>query len=165
MPIPSEPPCGGHDPGLFPFDLRLRFPATAPAVRTALEEITGGLRGRICAPTLGTLEIVLAEVLNNIVEHAYRGGGAGEIGLSVAADPRMLSCEVCDYGTPLPALLPATEGGGTSVFGPDGALKEGGWGWHIIGRLTRDLTYRRQGGENRLCFALDLCPTPHCRAE
>ena len=43
---------------------------------------------------------------------------------------------------------------------PDGAdcalvdLPEGGFGWHLIRTLTRDLAYVRSGGCNRLSFLL-----------
>ena len=96
-------------------------------------------------------EIVLAEVLNNIVEHAYRGA-AGQIQISVACQIGFLDICIKDYGLPMPDLkLPAGE------LHPlyDGQdPPEGGFGWHLIRSLTQDLLYQRVQGQNILQFRL-----------
>ncbi len=96
-------------------------------------------------------EIVLAEVLNNIVEHAY-AGTTGVIELKLSPRAGTLCCDVRDFGVALPdgrvpgALLPAGDADGPP---------EGGFGWYLIHSLASDLRYRRRGGCNHLRFTLD----------
>ena len=60
-------------------ELQLVIPGDALAVRQALQAMVEALTLRgLHACDRGTAEIVLAEVLNNIVEHAFEGR-AGEI--------------------------------------------------------------------------------------
>ena len=42
----------------------------------------------------------------------------------------------------------------TDLPGTD--LPEGGFGWHLIRSMTRDLQYRRRRGTNRLNFLIPL---------
>ena len=96
----------------------------------------------------GTAEIVLAEVLNNIVEHAY-ARFPGRISLSVSQAGGLLICRVEDQGAPMPELAPPS---GRQVDPRD--LPEGGFGWHLIRTLSADLTYERSDGRNLLRFSL-----------
>ncbi|MFE3836822.1 ATP-binding protein [Pseudogemmobacter sonorensis] len=95
-------------------------------------------------------ELVLAEVLNNIVEHAYRDGhGPIVLGFQRAADA--LNCRIVDFGERMPeGRLPE----GQPPFPRD--LAEGGYGWHLIRSLARDLRYEWVGEGNWLTFALPL---------
>lgn len=96
----------------------------------------------------GTAEIVLAEVLNNVVEHAY-SDLSGDIRLSLALKPGQLDCQIEDDGAPMP--------GGNAPAGnlPDAEdMPEGGFGWHLIRVLSSGLTYQRLGKTNRLSFSL-----------
>ena len=98
-------------------------------------------------------ELVLAELLNNIVEHAYGAGPiAGvEYWLMFAADG--LAGRLVDSGAPMPGLaLPA--GVQAPLDGPVADLPEGGFGWNLIRRLTTRLEYRREDGRNLLDFAM-----------
>ncbi|WP_151717781.1 ATP-binding protein [Gemmobacter serpentinus] len=96
----------------------------------------------------GRIEIVLAEALNNIVEHAY-AGTTGQIRLELSLRPEGLLCQLRDSGCPLPDLqLPP---GQLAAF-DDCDLPEGGFGWFLIRTLTADLCYRRDEGQNELCF-------------
>lgn len=142
------------DPAAAPVDssqLRLEFPAAPAAVRIALDRFLAALPVADLPPNLrANAEIVLAEVLNNIVEHAYAGGG-GSIELAIRADATGLHCLVCDHGNAMP--------GGFAPYGdlPDSLgedLPEGGFGWHLIRSLARDICYRRDMGVNRLSFRL-----------
>ena len=101
----------------------------------------------------GVAEIVLAEALNNIVEHAYRDG-PGEILVGVDRDGALLRVTVYDQGRPMPGgLLP--EGRLASVMNPED-LPEGGFGWHLIRTLTHGLDYMRHDGCNRLRFQIPV---------
>jgi len=97
----------------------------------------------------GTAEIVLAEALNNVVEHAY-AETEGEIEVSVYRDAARIRCEIVDVGLPMPGFtLPA---GHLRPVDPAEQLPEGGFGWFLIRALARDLEYRRVDGCNRLRF-------------
>ena len=97
-----------------------------------------------------TAQIVLAEVLNNIVEHAY-AGTTGRIEMTLWVADGTLRCEVRDYGLALPGeRLPE----GALPPADADALPEGGFGWHMIRSLTGDLAYRRRDGCNHLGFTL-----------
>ena len=106
-----------------------------------------------------TLEIVLAEALNNIVEHAYRNEQGGWILLEVDYLRGWVVCRLTDGGLPMPgnALPPRRAlGEGIEAGGAAGALPEGGFGWSMIYELTSELRYRRAGALNILQFALPL---------
>lgn len=95
-----------------------------------------------------TAEIVLAEVLNNVVEHAY-ASGTGPIRLWLEHAPGRLCCRIEDEGAPMPGgQLPA----GRLPAATE--LAEGGFGWHLIRTLALDLRYERAGQTNRLHFDL-----------
>lgn len=105
----------------------------------------------------GTAEIVLAEVLNNIVEHAYTEK-TGEICISLNPQPRGIHVRVCDKGLPFPHdELPL---GGPPRLGSVVDLPEGGFGWFLIRNLVQDLTYRREAACNHLSFLLPAKTAP-----
>ena len=124
-----------------------RMAATAPLVRLSADQ-------------RGTVELVLAEVLNNIAEHAY-GGNTGEIAVNLRLTAAGLQCQITDDGIAMPGgSLPT---GGHPAQRPGDRplqelalddLPEGGFGWHLIRRLTQHLTYARVGGQNRLSFLI-----------
>lgn len=101
----------------------------------------------------GSAELVLAEVLNNIVEHAYPDT-PGPVTISVVRADAGLRCLVVDQGRPMPdGVLPK----GTLPASQDVALcdlPEGGFGWHLIRSLTTDLGYASVSGCNHLRFTL-----------
>ena len=99
-----------------------------------------------------TVELVLAEVLNNIAEHAY-ADAPGHVAVTVVLVADGIACEVVDEGAAMP--------GGALPEGnlPEEHLPEGGFGWHLIRSLTRDVAYRRQRGTNRLTFHIPLTDT------
>ena len=131
--------------------LQLRFPASSLEVRAALQELLRRLpQSGFDAELPGVLEIVMAEVMNNVVEHAYRGA-PGMIEVQVTSTPGRLHCRVTDFGLPMEeGRLPK---GRLPGPGPDG-LPEGGFGWFLITSLAQEITYRRDGDANRLSFVL-----------
>lgn len=132
-----------------PGTVRLVFPADPLAVRAALERLFAALPADLLdADSRGSAEIVIAEVLNNIVEHAY-ADLVGEIEMTIRPAPDGLLCLICDRGRPLPAgCLSATP---PAPPGPDD-MPEGGFGWYLIHALGRDVAYSRDGQANRLSF-------------
>jgi serine/threonine-protein kinase RsbW len=111
----------------------------------------------------GTVEVVLAEVLNNIAEHAY-AGGPGKITVTLRLGGAGLACQVTDDGVPMPdGRLPdgahpmeqLSIGGNLADVALED-LPEGGFGWNMIRLLTEGLHYVRVGGQNRLSFVIRL---------
>jgi serine/threonine-protein kinase RsbW len=132
-----------------------RFPAEPYAVREALRAAVARFARRISPEDAGALELTLAEVLNNVVEHAYGGCAGGEVDLALSHAGGALCCRIEDCGRPMPHLaipegaLPPT---GMAVT----KLAEGGWGWSLVRGLTENLTYERDGDRNRLTFRIPL---------
>jgi serine/threonine-protein kinase RsbW len=137
--------------GRVPATVHLVIPGDAVAVRKALGRLFGGATlGHLPATDRGLAELALAEVLNNVVEHAYRDG-AGKIELTLSVGEGDLRVTVVDRGLPLPGgRLPQ---GTLPEPGPDGPA-EGGYGWFLIRQLSCDLAYRRINGRNELRFRL-----------
>lgn len=99
----------------------------------------------------GTCETVLAEVMNNIVEHAYADRDDGSIKVVLVHDGFGLRVEITDTGAPMPGgCLPSPRRGALDVAPCD--LPEGGFGWALIRDLTTGLEYQRADGTNRLRF-------------
>lgn len=136
--------------------LTLAFRADPVSIRSSLE-------GLLSTPPLihlrserrAVAELVLAEVLNNVAEHAYDGNG-GRVEVALCQGERGVRCLIVDEGRPMPGgILPEGRP-------PDGAdvllddLPEGGFGWHLIRSLCTDLTYVRVDEQNRLSFVLPL---------
>jgi serine/threonine-protein kinase RsbW len=138
-------------------EIEITFPSHPEQVRRALQKV-------LASPLLtnprqtaqeddlrGTAEIVLAEVLNNIVEHAY-ADQAGNITLRLVRHDGGLHCTVSDTGAPMPGLcLPE---GQFQPLKDLADLPEGGFGWFLIRSLTEGLAYQRSKGLNRLSFQL-----------
>lgn len=139
-----QPPVG---------ELRLTFLASPFGVRDGLAQMMAAPPlGELAPDMRGTAELVLAEVLNNIAEHAY-SAGPGPVAVTLTPVPGGTRCLVVDQGAAMPGgrvpvgNLPSAD---TSVED----LPEGGFGWHLIHSLTRDLSYHRTGNCNRLTFLL-----------
>ncbi|MFM2389576.1 MAG: hypothetical protein RLZZ437_1131 [Pseudomonadota bacterium] len=132
---------------------QLAFPATFVAVREALAALMDGpVLSDVSDEAKSMAELVLAEAMNNIVEHAYAGTTCGEITLTLWQSEGEVACRITDRGTAMPdETLPA----GVLAQHEDGAeLPEGGFGWYLIRTLSRDLRYARLGSLNELTFVL-----------
>ncbi|MEM9854239.1 MAG: ATP-binding protein [Pseudomonadota bacterium] len=125
-------------------------------VRSSLEALMEDMQERdFLAEERGTVELVLAEVLNNVAEHAYEEKGDGKIELDLSYIPGGISIALQDFGKPMP-------GGQTPLGMPANLdvevddLPEGGFGWFLIGELAKDLSYERREGANHLSFRMTL---------
>jgi serine/threonine-protein kinase RsbW len=99
----------------------------------------------------GTAEIVMAEVLNNIVEHAY-AAQSGAIEVCIDLGEHGLECTITDSGAPMPGDdLPK---GIPHALDQIDDLPEGGFGWFLIRSLAQDLQYSRFRDQNFLRFRL-----------
>ncbi len=135
-----------------------RFSATELEARTALCSIMADIRSReLAEEQVAAVEIALAEVVNNVVEHAYSGIPPGEIQVEFGFCSGALRIGVSDHGNPLPdGKLP--EGNPADVSGPLDEMPEGGFGWFMIRTLAREIHYIRENGCNHLELTFDLIP-------
>ncbi|MBV2360165.1 ATP-binding protein [Thalassococcus sp. CAU 1522] len=136
--------------------LRLSVGDTPGDVRRALADMRGAMLACGCPVSVcDRLEIVLAEALNNVVEHALSGCESGTISLLLRCRDGRVRAELRDRGTALPdrripdAVLPDPNV-------PIAELPEGGFGWFLIRALTDNVEYTRCDGENRLLLELAL---------
>ena len=102
----------------------------------------------------GTIELVLAEILNNIVEHAYPpSDAAGPISVECKHQSDGLIIAIKDQGRAMPNnQMPLGNLSSLDVELDD--MPEGGFGWFLIQHLARDVTYKRVGLENHLNMRL-----------
>lgn len=127
------------------------------SVRDVLGTLCRDLVTRCSCDLLGRLELVLAEALNNIVEHAEAHiARAGRIHLVVKTHTGGLSCLIIDRGQALPDACLAPR----SLPSHDHGLREGGFGWYLIQDLAREIRYERAGGRNYLAFTIPLHEQP-----
>ncbi|MDP3339459.1 ATP-binding protein [Frigidibacter sp.] len=128
--------------------------ADSLSVRHVLRVIRARLAGGLPDAAADTLELVLAEILNNIVEHAYRDEG-GQIEVLVCPVPGALLCRITDQGRAMPGdMLPHPDRPQPDLAVAD--LPEGGFGWRIVRDLVGDLHYRREAGSNTIRFRITL---------
>ncbi len=133
---------------------RTSFHATYQNVRTAIENAIAALEPlNLASEERESVELVLAEALNNVVEHAYEGTHPGEIKLVLRHGRAGLLVEIRDGGKPMPnGRTPVGDHPSLSIA--DNELPEGGFGWFLIRELARDLIYDRENGENFLIFRM-----------
>ena len=98
---------------------------------------------------------MLAETLNNVVEHAHAERTDGRIDIESTLCATGLAFCVRDDGAPMPdGQLPT--GALAELSGGLDALPEGGFGWFMIRSLTQDLHYARSDGWNQLNFRIPV---------
>lgn len=140
-----------------PGSLHRRFNACPDAIRVVLAQAQAWMLAcGLSAILRAEAELVLAEVLNNIAEHAY-ASDCGPVDLRLRRCGDGILCLISDRGSAMPGDdLPegASPMASTSRIARDD-LPEGGFGWHLIRLLARDLRYRRNRDRNRLAFVLD----------
>jgi serine/threonine-protein kinase RsbW len=120
-------------------------------VRAALDKFLVGLDPLGLEPEeRAAVELVLAEALNNIIEHAYPAVACnGPIRIKGHHLCDGLHIHIVDEGMAMPdgqtplGFLPAVE-----VDLVD--MPEGGFGWFLIKDLAKDVAYVRVNGENWL---------------
>lgn len=132
-----------------------RFDGTVDTVRQTVQRACAALEASgVGDDARGTIELVLAEGLNNVVEHAYAGCATGRIFAELRRTPGQVRIEIRDRGVPLPGgMLPWCPQNGLADLRQ--TLPEGGFGWQLMARLTRDIFYARVDGENRLTLVID----------
>ncbi len=126
-------------------------PVSIASTMVALLDCLG--KTGVAADDLGSMEIVMLEAINNIVEHAYLYCPDKPIELLVRKLGQDVAVELTDSGAQMPGgILP--KGAPANVDVPVDQLPEGGFGWYLIRTLSKDLHYCREGNENRLTFSV-----------
>ena len=129
--------------------LSLCVPALGATTPVILSRVDAVLCKTRFEKTRDSVQIALAEVLNNVIEHGYRDASAGAVAVSLSDEDGVLRIMVTDWGHAYPDHTV-----------PDGTLpdptemSEGGYGWFLIKTLMTDVTYERQLGANHLSLRL-----------
>lgn len=128
----------------------LRIASTPADARTAIDWAIGIARRTALADRIDDLELALAEVLNNVILHAYRGRPDAEIMLEMRHSDARIEVIVTDFGTPIPQSLrdvpqPSRVVDATRVED----LPESGFGFAIIRACADALKYRSDAGTNQ----------------
>lgn len=136
------------------------FPSDFRWVRRTIHQATDALsKEGLSAEAVGSVEIVLAEALNNIVEHAYDEANPGKINLVIKQRRSSLLFEISDKGNPMPNGRAPLGNHPMSEFSTD-PMPEGGYGWFLIRELVRDLIYDRREDHNYLIFRMAIEAPP-----
>lgn len=126
------------------------------AIRSVQDEVAGSVL-RICdwlashaiAPAIRSeVELVLAEALNNVVEHGYLYSPDGAIEIAVSLSDVQLTTTIVDSGRKFDHLPEGQAANPEDLALAD--LPEGGFGWALIRTLTENVTLERVGDRNRL---------------
>lgn len=134
-----------------------KIPADYRWVRRSIHEVEDMLHNAgIASEDIGSIAIVLAEALNNVVEHALANTTGEAITLVVRARSRSLLFEIRDRGRPMPKGRAPVGNHPMSEFNQFDPLPEGGYGWFLIRELVQDLVYDRVNDENILFFRYRL---------
>lgn len=129
--------------------ITLAIPSMQSAVSIVVAQVCTWLRGHgVPEPLRQDVELVLAEALNNVVEHAYLYREDGEIELTVRLTPEEMTLEIVDSGQSFEGPPPPREISPEELALED--LPEGGFGWNLIHTLTDDVSYRHEAGRNYL---------------
>lgn len=96
----------------------------------------------------GDVALVLAEALNNVVEHAYEYREDGLIDVELRLKCPELRISIQDKGAKFPGLPEAKVMDGPERDFDD--LPEGGFGWFLIQTLTTEIEYEHVAGQNQL---------------
>ena len=104
----------------------------------------------------GTFELVIAEALNNVVEHGYPDPAkGGPIKIDCSHQTNGLHVNIVDQGLPMPdGKTPLGLAAEVDVDFMD--VPEGGFGWFLIKDLAKDVHYERQGDKNFLSLRVAI---------
>lgn len=135
----------------------IRFKNGEMVTRDALDQFLEQLAPlQLDLEEINIVQIILAEILNNILEHAYAPTDLdGPVTIACRCGPKGLHLSIRDQGRAMPdGRLPLGKCQKLDVGLPD--LPEGGFGWFLIHDLARDLSYRRVGIENHLTLRIAI---------
>ena len=155
---------GCHGPAAWPH-FHSHFHSTPQDVRAALAKVMTFLKtAGLTSEDLITAELVLAEALNNVVEHAYSDTPRGKIQIDLNITGSTVGITITDHGQAMPGgQLPLSLGPAQLDCASRADLPEGGWGWQVIRGCVAAVTYQRAGNENLLNIDIEMS-APQSRA-
>jgi serine/threonine-protein kinase RsbW len=129
-------------------EMHLNIPANAEEIPEAAELVarfaaSAGLDKQACFQ----IQVVVAEALNNIVDHGLDGEGSDSVHIHCGVVEDDLEINIRDEGRPYDQL--------PSQRFPDGRA-EGGRGWPIIVSWADSIEYRSARGRNELTLRKTL---------
>lgn len=140
--------------------ISLQMPSKEEAVRPTINSLLEFLRAqRPFHPELHSeVEIVLAEILNNVVEHGHARIEEGIATVSISIQETELKIEIIDRGHPMPNMRLPEENRTSQAPAqmPLQDLPEGGFGWALIRMLAKRIGYQRIDGQNRLTVVMAM---------
>ncbi|CAA7621931.1 ATP-binding protein [Magnetospirillum sp. SS-4] len=129
--------------------LSVTIPGDAEGISAICRDIRLEVAGRTDPDMAARVELVLAEALNNVVEHGYQGRSEHPIQVELHLDSAGIRLVVIDhsqqsFSIPTHASMPD--------FNPDDpdTFPEGGFGLAIILQCTDQVTTERHGDANHL---------------
>ncbi|CAA7627708.1 hypothetical protein MCP1_70056 [Candidatus Terasakiella magnetica] len=129
--------------------LRVTIPGDAEGISAICRDIRLVVSERVNADMAARVELVLAEALNNVVEHGYQGGSEHPIQVELFLETSGIRLVVIDrsqkgFTIPTHAAMPD--------FDPDNpdTFPEGGFGLAIILQCTDQVATERHGDANHL---------------
>lgn len=133
------------------------YPADFRWVRRAVQNAVDELRADgLSNDALGSVEIVLAEALNNVAEHAYPPDVSGELRVIIRRRTKALMFEIRDKGRPMPKGRAPVGNHPMTEFDQQDSMPEGGYGWFLIREIVSDLVYDRHDDENFLLIRMAI---------
>lgn len=103
---------------------------------------------------IGDVMLVLAEALNNVIEHAYGSERKGDIQIKATMRAETLSTQIVDQGKPFDGP-PEKVDLNTETYDLS-ELPDGGYGWFLIKSLTEDIHFSHEAGKNKLTLVVGL---------
>lgn len=131
-----------------------RLRPSMEAVRNTLITLRGDwARSGLPEGLFDRTEQVLAEALNNVVEHAQIDRPQGVIEMVISGGQTGVDVVIRDDGKPMPDLvLPSGEQPAVELLTEE--MPEGGFGWFLIRTLADRLDYQRAEGWNHLSIGI-----------
>lgn len=128
---------------------RVQIKSRQPAVTSVVAEVESQLQGcGLDQEQTGEVCLILAEALNNVVEHAYRYSGDGDIFVEVRLQGEKLKIVINDFGPKFSPPKPMEPRKPDLEDLED--LPEGGFGWNLIRSLTDSISLSRVHDRNHL---------------
>ncbi len=102
----------------------------------------------VCSSKITDIQIVLAEALNNVIEHGFSCENSGNVVVCIDMQDDIIVVEISDNGIeftpPVAAQTPLQDTCDIEH------LPEGGFGWFLIREITTSFTFHRIANMNRL---------------
>lgn len=135
--------------------LKIHIKSQQPAVSCVVSQAETELNEvGINADKTSEICLVLAEALNNVVEHAYRYAENGDIDIELILFNQLLTISIVDFGPEF--CIPQGKENSEKTSDDLSSLPEGGFGWALIQMLTDELSLKRINEKNHLKLTMNI---------